>query len=302
VWLDEFERRGGKVVVKDATLEDVEQAAARSDLTVISVGKRELASLFERDAERSMFAEPQRNISMVIVKNHPGWADKAGFPPLHYSTLIGVGEIFGGTFLNATEEPTVFLIFEGVPGGPVDRFLDVTSNEQQLEVSKRIIKELLPWEWERSKDMELADPQASVRGRITPTVRKPVGRLPSGALVTAVGDTLATKDPIGGQGANSAIKGAYQLLQRVLERGSEPFDAQWMEATWDSFWTSYEQYADAFNNGLMLPMQEFQQKIVFAAAERPEIAKKLFFCFSHPPSAFPWFVDPVAAERVLEDQ
>ena len=297
-WMHEFERRGGKLVVKEATVADIEECAERSDLTVIAAGKGEISRLFERDEERSTWSEPPRNLSMIITKNHPGWVDKAGFRPLHYIIFVGAGEIFSGTFLNATEERTVFHIFEAVPGGPIDRFSDVSSAEEQLRVSKEIFRDLAPWEWERVKDMQLADPGGGFRGRFIPAVRKPVVRLPSGAIATGIGDTLCLKDPVGGQGANSAAKGAQHLLARVLERGGEPLDADWMSDVWNSFWERYEQYADRFNNQLLRP-EEFQIGLIFAASQNPELARKLFYGFSHPPSASPWFFDEQEAGRLV---
>lgn len=298
-WMHEFEQRGGNIVIKEATVADVDAAAQASDLTVVAAGKGDISGLFERDEERSQLSQPLRHISMVVVKNHPGWADKVGFRPLHYTIFVGAGEIFGGTFLNATEEPTVFLIYEGVPGGPIDRFGDVKTADEQLEVSKAIIQELAPWEWERSKDMVLADPNAAIRGRITPTVRKPVAHLPSGGIALGLGDTLSLKDPIGGQGANSAAKGARHYLNRIREHGDRPFDAEWMTDVWDSFWNEYDQFASGFNNGLMMPFEDFQIGLIGAASQQQELARKLFYCFSHPPSAFPWFVDPQEAQNVI---
>lgn len=298
-WMAEFERLGGRVVVREITPDDLERCAAHTDLTVVAAGKGKISSFFARDDEKCIFAEPQRNISMVVVKDHPGWVDAVGFAPLHYTKMLDVGEVICGTFLNTDEEPAIFLIFDAVPGSPMDRFMDVSSNEEQVEVSKQFVKECMPWEWERVKDMRLADPGAAIRGRITPTVRKPVAKLPSGALLTGVGDTLSTKDGIGGQGLNSAVKSGHHMLKAILDRGDKAFDAEWIQHTWDDFWNTYEQYADVFNNGLMMPVPVHQQKIFAAAARNPELARKLFHCFSHPPSAFPWMVDPAAAEEVL---
>ena len=49
---------------------------------------------------------------------------------------------------------------------------------------------------------ELTDGNRSLRGRLVPTMRKPIGRLASGGLVLGIGDTVVLNDPVGGQGAN----------------------------------------------------------------------------------------------------
>ena len=75
-------------------------------------------------------------------------------------------------------------------------------------------------------------------GAVTQVVRKPVGRLPSGRVVTGLGDTLITMDPISAQGANNGTRMAQHLVSAVNARRDGPFDAAWMEETFESFWRS----------------------------------------------------------------
>ena len=53
--MEAVERLGGKVVVRSAGVEDVEELAASHDLVVVSTGRGGLTSLFERDADRSPY-------------------------------------------------------------------------------------------------------------------------------------------------------------------------------------------------------------------------------------------------------
>ena len=48
--IEEIERRGGKVVVRDGGVDDLEDLARDHDLVVVSTGRGGLASLFEVDA------------------------------------------------------------------------------------------------------------------------------------------------------------------------------------------------------------------------------------------------------------
>lgn len=298
-WSQEFQRRGGRFVVKPAELSDLDDYAAASDLTIVAAGKGEIGGLFERDAERSVLSEAQRNLALVVMDGHKGWAELAGFDCLFFENHAGVGEIFGSHFLNTTERDAVFLIFEGIPGGPIDRFGDASNPEEILARGKEVLKEVSPRQYELARDGVLADPRGAIRGRITPVVRRPVGRLPSGAHVLGIGDVLCLKDPVSGQGANSAAKGARHYLHRILERGNDAFDPEWMSDVWETFWMSYERYAYEFTNSIMEPPIAFRLELMAAAAERDDLAAKMFGNFSDPPSAFPWFFEAEAAAQVL---
>ena len=70
---------------------------------------------------------------------------------------------------------------------------------------------------------------------LAPTVRKPVGRLPSGRIVTPLGDTAMALDPIGGQGANNGNKMARNLVELTIARKDQPFDEKWMIETFERF-------------------------------------------------------------------
>ncbi len=51
-WMAEFERRGGRLTILDAGIDDIEACARRSDLVIVAAGKGEIVRLFERDAEK----------------------------------------------------------------------------------------------------------------------------------------------------------------------------------------------------------------------------------------------------------
>src|ERR1700741_4928456 len=88
--------------------------------------------------------------------------------------------------------------------------------EAPLAESQRILERFFPWEAARSRDVRLTDSGGTLRGRVTPTVRRPVGVLPSGALVLGIGDAVVLNDPITGQGANTAAKAASFYLDSIV--------------------------------------------------------------------------------------
>src|SRR5256885_7087530 len=66
-WMRAFEERGGKLVIHDASVEDLEEYVTDNDLVLIAAGRGQIASLFERDAERSTYDKPQRALALTYV-------------------------------------------------------------------------------------------------------------------------------------------------------------------------------------------------------------------------------------------
>jgi glycine/D-amino acid oxidase-like deaminating enzyme len=55
-WMEKLEEQGGKIVLHDASVPDLEAYARDNDLVIVAAGKGEVAKLFERDAARSPYA------------------------------------------------------------------------------------------------------------------------------------------------------------------------------------------------------------------------------------------------------
>lgn len=101
-------------------------------------------------------------------------------------------------------------------------------------------------------------------GEITPTVRKPVGHLPSRRIVTVIGDAAILFDPIGAQGANTGNKMARHLAQAVAAHGDAAFDEAWIEQTFEAFYQTEGGSAYDYNNVLLEGIPAAGQEI-FAA-------------------------------------
>ena len=78
-WMNQFEADGGRLIIESVTVGRAREIAAGSDLTLLAAGKAELGRLVPRDAERSVFEKPARNLAMVVVRNVRDWAEKIGF-------------------------------------------------------------------------------------------------------------------------------------------------------------------------------------------------------------------------------
>jgi hypothetical protein len=295
-WMEHFEAAGGELVLQSADVDDLERYAEASDLLVVAAGKGEITRLFERDAERSQFDRPMRALALTYVK---GMTPRPEFSAVCFNIIPGVGEYFVFPALT-TSGPCEIMVFEGVPGGPMDCWGDVTTPAEHLAKSKWILETLLPWEAARCTEVELTDANGILAGRFPPTVRKPVGRLPSGRPVLGMADAVLLNDPITGQGSNNAAKGAAVYLQSILDRGEGPFDATWMQATFEQLW-DYAEKVVGWTNALLLPPPPHVLNMLGAAGQFPAVAHRFANGFDNPPDYYDWFMDPVKADEYLAE-
>ncbi|WP_309117903.1 styrene monooxygenase/indole monooxygenase family protein [Saccharothrix sp.] len=293
-WMNEFELRGGKLDYTDAGVEDLESYARSSDLVIVAAGKGEIARLFERDAERSTYDAPQRALALTYVA---GMRPREEHSAVSFNLIPGVGEYFAFPALTTTG-PCEIMVFEGVPGGPLDCWGEVRSPQEHLENSLRILRQFLPWEAERCGDIALTDDNGVLAGRFPPTVRKPVGVLPSGATVLGLADVVLLNDPITGQGSNNASKCAASYLSSILEHGERPFDRAFMQETFERYW-DYAQYVAAWTNALLAPPPPHVLDLIGAAGTHPRVARRFVNGFDDPRDFFHWFMDPASAQHYL---
>jgi hypothetical protein len=294
-WMQEFEKRGGKIEYKAAGPADLEKYAAESDLVIVAAGKGDIAKMFERDAQKCQYDSSQRALALTYVK---GLTPRPHHSAVNFNIAPGVGEYFVFPALTTTG-PCEIMVFEGVPGGPMDCWDDVSSPDQHLAKSKWILDTFLPWEGERAKNVQLTDANGILAGRVVPTVRKPIAHLPSGKAVLGMADVVVLNDPITGQGSNNASKCAKIYLDAIIAHGDKPFDQAWMQATFDRFW-DYVQYVTGWTNALMQPPPPHVLNIFGAAQGIPAIAKRIANCFNEPLDLFPWFVVPEEADKYLK--
>ncbi len=294
-WLAEFQRNGGELVQKEAQIADVESYAAGHDLTLIAAGKGNLGWLFERDASRSPYDRPQRALALTYVKN---MRPRDEFAAVCFNLIPGVGEYFVFPALT-TSGPCEIMVFEGVPGGPMDCWGDVKTPEQHLEKSKWILRTYLPWEAERCHEIELTDANGILTGSVTPIVRKPVGTLPSGRPVLGMADAVVLNDPITGQGSNNAARCADIYLKSILENDQTVAGREWMQQTFDRYWSGYARWATEWTNLLLHP-QPHVIKILESAGRLREVAEAVANDFDDPREYFPWFMDAHEADVFLQ--
>ncbi|NMF96951.1 FAD-binding oxidoreductase [Aromatoleum toluolicum] len=176
---------------------------------------------------------------------------------------------------------------------------DVSTPAEHLTLANELIREFFPWEAPRCEKLRLTDDNGILVGRITPTVRKPVGTLPSGRQVLGMADVLVLNDPITGQGSNNAAKCVKVYLDAILEQGARPFDADWMSATFERYW-DYAQWVARFTNTHLLPPPPQVLKVFAACGENPRLAARVANAFDDPKGLAPWYYDPVEADHFID--
>lgn len=263
-WLRALEARGGKVELESVSVPRLEDISAGHELTLVAAGRAELCRLFARDAARSVYDKPQRHLSMVCVKGPALGFDGIPLLPVKINLLATAGESFWVPYFHKDAGASWNLLFEARPGGPMDRFQRARSASEVLEVGKRLIRELLPWDYPWVKDAEVSDANGWTVGSFAPTVREPVGRLPSGRLVMALGDTAMSLDPIGGQGANNGNKMARNLVECIVAHQDRPFDEAWMTDTFERFYQRHGHATSTFNNLLLEPITPAARELLIA--------------------------------------
>lgn len=168
-WLEAVAQRGADVRICDVGIPEMEQLAHTHDMVLLAAGKGEIVNRLGRNAERSPFDKPQRALALTYVT---GMTPTTPYSRVRFNLIPGVGEYFVFPALTTTG-PCEIMVFEGIPGGPMDCWADVKSPEHHLETSLAILRRFLPWEAERCANVALSDHNGVLAGRFAPTVRNP---------------------------------------------------------------------------------------------------------------------------------
>jgi len=309
-WMQQLTARGGQLEIETVTVARLDEIAAAHDLTVVAAGGRELTALFARDEARSVFREPQRNVAMLTVHGPSLRRADVPFIAVKNNILEGAGEAVRIPYYHRDVGRCWNLIFEAKPNGPMDVFMGAKTGAEALALARRVITTLTPWDAAWARDMELADEQGWLVGRITPTVRSPVARLPSGRVVTCVGDTAIHFDPLAAQGANNGTKMARHLVAAVAARADQPLDEAWMHATFESFWAAEGHPAFALTNLMLAPMSAAGRLVLIAQYGSDgarqggcqSLADAFAGAFADPAGILGPLTDGAAARRFIADK
>lgn len=127
-WMEAFAERGGDLRIADAGIDELEALTLEHDLVLLAAGKGEIVSRFERDATRSPFSAPQRALALTYVN---GMTPRTPYSRVCFNLIPGIGEYFVFPALTLSG-PCEIMVFEGIPGGPMDQWAEARTPEQHL--------------------------------------------------------------------------------------------------------------------------------------------------------------------------
>lgn len=279
---EDFAARGGDIVYGPVAVTDLDELSEKHSLVVVCAGRGSMTDIFPRQPERCRFSRPQRVITTTIAAGVS--FDR---PALNYEMAPGVGELlqfpfytFGGAYS--------IMYFSAVPDGPLAAELDVdVSDDQALKlVRDAMLRACEKWfpvslarvDRDRFNPLSLRD---MLRGALTPTVRRPYGRLTNGKWVLACGDMHTVHDPLMGQGANSASRSA-EIVADAITDDSLDFDEMWCQRTAERMWRSAEPSFEFTNEMLVVPPTASVMTVLQAASRSQKLADYIAHNFGVP--------------------
>lgn len=213
----DFERLGGRLIVHQVQLDELDVLSRRHDLLVVATGRGSMQLLFPVRTDVTQPAGVRRNICAALVTG-VSRPDPEG---VTISVVAGVGELIEFPMLTAQGKVTA-LLFESLPGGPADDLTAPSPAGDPRAFGKRLRSALeshYPATRERvdARAFEILSPQDTLQGAISPVMRQDAARLPNGRPAIALGDAHVLVDPVTGQGANIASYSAEVLGEAIMD-------------------------------------------------------------------------------------
>lgn len=307
-WMEDLEKRGGRVVIEKVDPARLDQLSAQHDLVIVAGGRADMAALFPRDAARSAYSAPQRKLAMIMARGAPLGFPGVPFLPVKFNFFESYGECFWVPYFHKDVGPSWSLLFEAKPGGPLDRFDGCQSGDEVVARAKEVIADVLPWDSAWAAGLQLADPNGWLVGGFAPTVREPVARLPSGRVVLGMGDTVMSLDPIAGQGANNGAKMSRNFVESVAAHDGA-LDEPFLRASFERFYQRHGKAGMAFSNLLLEPITPAAKSMLIAqygcngesGDGRQLIADTFIANFVDPQAHLQLFTDPAAAAQFIRE-
>ncbi|MGH3796870.1 MAG: styrene monooxygenase/indole monooxygenase family protein [Pseudonocardiaceae bacterium] len=264
--LQDYENRGGRVVLRTTDAPTVVRLSADHDLMVVATGGRAMADLFPRDPGRSPYTSPQRQMcaGVYLGMTH---SDPMG---LDFELIPGVGEIFRLPFYSFGGRISAMNI-EAVPGGPLDFLAHLPYQQDPAGFTRTVLEALARYAPEIREHIDdrvfgLARPIDLIQGGITPVVR--CGWTPVGdeRYAIAVGDAWVRNDPVLGQGANLGSNCAFALAEAIVT--ATRFDEGFCRAVEQRMWGLARPVTEWSNAALQSPPPHMTELWTAAAADQ----------------------------------
>ena len=261
-----FTERGGRLVHQAVTPDDLDTLCEAHDLLAIGSGKSNggFADFFSPIPELSLHAEPPR---VLCVGTFTGVNDR---DPLGVTVGIspGNGEIIALPMETAYGS-VMALLFECRSDGELADLPGLDYNAGNDAFNERILEALADHYPTLHAHVDqnafgLSSDNDLIQGSFRPVTRRSWAELRPGKFAIAIGDLRCTQDPLTGQGANLASRGACSLGQQIVG-----FEGQFDEA----FCIDHEEQTRyqvagtvGFNNAMLDPQAHTQKLLGVMAA------------------------------------
>lgn len=255
----EFERRGGTLIHQAAGPADIDELYERHPLIAIAAGKGNggFADYFPKIEALSEHKKPPRELCVGLYR---GVADRN---PLGVTVGIspGHGEIVVLP-METRDGPLMALLFENRSDGAMADLpgLDYASNPDAF--NRRILQALekhYPTVHAHvdQANFALVSDKELLQGSFTPLTRHSWCELRKDKYAIAIGDLRCTQDPLTGQGANLASRGACVLADKIVA-SDQVFDNEFCEA-YEAHMRPIVEGTIGFNNAMLEPKAHTQQ-------------------------------------------
>lgn len=279
----DFQERGGEIVTGKITAADVAALAANHDLMVVAVGRAGLGDLFPRLADQSPYDGPQRRVFAGLFRGiRPPSPFSMGF-----NIVPGQGEIFENQFLTLDGYASGLLI-EAIPGGALEHLTHLHYEDDPAAFNAAVlsvVRDHVPATYARVDPATFALMRGldTLSGSVTPIVRRGWAPLAGGKFALAVGDARITHDPLTGQGANAASRGAFSLGELVVARARAggQFDEALCASTEQHLRDDAREVTE-WSSAFLQPPPPHAIGLLVAAAQNQAVANAFADNFNHP--------------------
>ena len=182
-----------------------------------------------------------------------GMTPRPDYSAVCFNLIPTVGEYFVFPALT-TSGPCEIMVFEGIPGGPMDCWGDVTTPERaprEVEVDPRDVHALgggaLP---RRRADRPERHPRRALPADGA-EARRGAARRGGSCSASPTRSCSTTRSP--GQGSNNASQDGGRVSRaRSRRTATRPYDRAFMERTFERFWDGYGQFVTTWTNALLV--------------------------------------------------
>ncbi|MGH3912466.1 MAG: styrene monooxygenase/indole monooxygenase family protein [Pseudonocardiaceae bacterium] len=294
--VEEYQRRGGRVILRPVDAQGVTSLSGAHDLMVVAVGGHSMANLFERDPGRSPYTAPQRQLCVGLFLGM-AYPEPLG---VDIHLIPGVGEIFHFPFHSLAGRITG-INFEAVPGGPMEMLAHL-SYEADPPGFERSVLDLLARYAPRTREQvddrsfSLARPIDLLQGAITPVVRRSWAALGEDRYVIAMGDAWVLNDPILGQGGNLGSNCAFALAEAIVN--AKRFDENFCHSVEERMWGIARPVTEWSNISLQ-PLPPHVRQLLTSASADQRVADALVDKWNDPVSGWATFGSPAGTATFL---